>query len=224
MNIKEKIGQRILIERKSKGLTRKALAELTNDLKQSRINNWERGYRTPGPAEIKQLAKALDISPAYLMCLTDEKEIPHKSIVTLVPLLNLHQACDPVTVISTLENETFIESMEFIPISLKFAEKMGKHAFAIKVCDDSMSPALMENDILIIDPDTAARPGSWVVVQLASEHDVVVRKFRQLSASKEFSTYELMVDNPNWANIKIESENQGKVIGVVTCVISYKIQ
>ena len=53
MNIKEKIGQRIMTERKAKGLTRKALAELTDDLKQSRINNWEHGTRTPGPEEIR---------------------------------------------------------------------------------------------------------------------------------------------------------------------------
>lgn len=74
MSIKEQIGQRIQAARLEKGLTRKALAELTNDLKQSRINNWERGDRTPGPEEIKQLAKALEVSAAYLMCLTDEKQ------------------------------------------------------------------------------------------------------------------------------------------------------
>lgn len=37
-----KIGQRIMDERKAKGLTRKALAELTGELKTSRINNYER--------------------------------------------------------------------------------------------------------------------------------------------------------------------------------------
>ncbi len=46
MNIKEEIGARIFQERQAKGLTRKALAELTDDLKPSRINNWERGLRT----------------------------------------------------------------------------------------------------------------------------------------------------------------------------------
>ena len=74
MSIKEKIGQRILDERKAKGLTRKALAELTGELKVSRINNYERGDRTPGPTEIKLLADALEVSPSYLMCLTDSRE------------------------------------------------------------------------------------------------------------------------------------------------------
>jgi transcriptional regulator with XRE-family HTH domain len=46
MNIKEKIGLRIYEARKAKGLTRQSLADLTDDLKPSRINNWERGIRT----------------------------------------------------------------------------------------------------------------------------------------------------------------------------------
>ena len=43
MNVKEKIGQRIKQERTAKGLTRKALSELTENLNISRINNYERG-------------------------------------------------------------------------------------------------------------------------------------------------------------------------------------
>lgn len=47
MSIKEKIGLRIKQERMSKKLTMKALAELTDNLNISRINNYERGERTP---------------------------------------------------------------------------------------------------------------------------------------------------------------------------------
>ena len=67
--IKEKIGQRIYEARKAKGLSQQGLANLTTDLKQSRINNWENGLRTPGPEEIKQLANALEVPAAFLMCL-----------------------------------------------------------------------------------------------------------------------------------------------------------
>uniref|UniRef100_UPI003CED6C41 helix-turn-helix domain-containing protein n=1 Tax=Pseudomonas aeruginosa TaxID=287 RepID=UPI003CED6C41 len=72
LNIKKEIGKRILEARKAKGLTLKALGELAGGLKQTRLTNWEQGVRTPGPEEIKQLAEALNISPAYLMCLSDE--------------------------------------------------------------------------------------------------------------------------------------------------------
>src|SRR5690348_761979 len=115
MNIKEKIGQRIQTERLAKGLTRKALEELTEDIKQSRISNWERGDRTPGPAEIKQLAKALDISPAYLMCLTDEKQ-PKKilGLGALIPLLDHQQACDPIASLQFIRNEENVDKLSFM--------------------------------------------------------------------------------------------------------------
>ncbi|VEB33681.1 helix-turn-helix domain-containing protein [Legionella cherrii] len=59
----------------AKELTRKALAELTKNLKVSRINNYERGERTPGPDEIKQLAHALEVAPAFfnVFCLMTSK-------------------------------------------------------------------------------------------------------------------------------------------------------
>lgn len=223
MNIKEKIGERIFIERKAKGLTRKALAELTGDLKQSRINNWERGYRTPGPAEIKQLAKVLDVSPAYLMCLTDDKHNMQKPVATLVPLLDLHQAHDHKLLITSIENDTCNEPIGFIPIAADFAEKLSNFSFAIKMGDDSMHPALQPNDILIIDPEIKPRPGSLVIAALSDEHDVLVRRYKQLSTSKEFCSYELISENPNWANTKIDQHEQGKLVGVVVCVISYRV-
>src|ERR1700760_4408732 len=105
-NIKETIGLRILEGRKAKGLTRKALAELTDDLKPSRINNWERGIRTPGPEEIKQLAKALDLSAAFLMCLTDEKQANKTTeSFVLVPLLSNIQACQPEMHITAMKGQ-----------------------------------------------------------------------------------------------------------------------
>ena len=73
LNIRKEIGHRIHEARKAKGLTIKELGALTDNFKQTRVTNWEHGLRLPGPEEIKQLGKALDVSAAYLMCLTDEK-------------------------------------------------------------------------------------------------------------------------------------------------------
>lgn len=97
MSIREKIGKRINDARKAKGLTRQSLADLTDDIKPSRINNWERGTRMPGPEEITQLAKALEVSPAFLMGLSDEldgKFSKTSGIGALIPLLDYKQACD----------------------------------------------------------------------------------------------------------------------------------
>jgi transcriptional regulator with XRE-family HTH domain len=111
-NIKKLIGQRIQIERKAKGLTQAKLAQLAGDLKQPRVNNWEQGIRTPGPEEIKLLAKVLEVSPAFLMCLTDRKQ-PHpldKNYVgALIPLLHFEQLDDSQYWIKTIKNGEYDE-------------------------------------------------------------------------------------------------------------------
>ncbi|HCU5991598.1 TPA: helix-turn-helix domain-containing protein [Legionella pneumophila] len=221
MNIKEKIGERIFQERQAKGLTRKALAELTDDLKPSRINNWERGLRTPGPEEIKQLAGALDVAPGYLMCLTDQKQIKQEFswLGALVPLLNPQQACDPKTVIQTIRDETGHHSVSFIPLSPEISQRLGENAFALRVQDDSMAPELLVGDILIVDPEQDIRPGKLVAVLLQDSNGATIRRFKQLSGDNTLREYELMSVNENWANIRSTPSCGHKTVGVIVSFI-----
>ncbi|GGI82651.1 helix-turn-helix domain-containing protein [Legionella impletisoli] len=221
INIKEKIGQRIFEERKAKGLTRKALAELTDDLKPSRINNWERGIRTPGPGEIKQLAEALNIAPGYLMCLTDDKQIKKEFpwLGALVPLLNAQQACDPKTYIQAIKDDLENDSVSFIPLSPELSKQLGENAFALRVQDDSMAPELNVGDILIVDPDHSVRPGGLIVVHLQDSNEVTVRRYKQLSVAKPTLEYELLSTNENWANIRISQSFMHRLIGVALIII-----
>lgn len=218
MNIKERIGERIFQERKVKGLTRKALAELTDDLKPSRINNWERGIRTPGPSEIKQLAEALDVAPGYLMCLTDEKQIKRELpwLGALVPLLNARQACDPKTYIQTIKNELEDDAVSFIPLNPELSKQLGENAFALHVQDDSMKPELNVGDTLIVDPDQPIRPGGVVVVKLQDSDTVTVRRYKQLSADNPMQEYELIPTNENWAGIRTSQVCKHKIIGIAS--------
>jgi SOS-response transcriptional repressor LexA len=222
MSIKQRIGQRILEARQAKGLTRKALEELTDDLKQTRICNWERGDRTPGAEEIKQLAKALDISPAYLMCLSDEKQ-PKKipGLGALVPLLDHHQACDSKASIQAIKNAQDSDRVTFIPLSAELTTHLGNSAFALKMKDESMHPELRINDILIIDPDCKPKPGCLVVAQLNNEHEIIVRRYKQLPLSGDFQPFELRAENDNWANMKIDKVTGGVIVGTVVSLIRY---
>ncbi|HHJ0461582.1 TPA: helix-turn-helix domain-containing protein [Legionella pneumophila] len=217
MNIKEKIGERIFQERQAKGLTRKALAELTDDLKPSRINNWERGIRTPGPEEIKQLAEALEVAPAYLMCLTDEKQVKQEFpwLGALVPLLDAQQACDPKTVIQAIREDSDHHAVSFIPLSPEISQKLGENAFAFRVQDDSMAPELKVGDVLIVDPDQAIRPGGVVVASLQEASVVIARRYKQLSAASSMQQYELIPTNDNWATIRGDQSSEHRIIGVV---------
>ncbi|KTD38596.1 putative prophage repressor CI-like protein [Legionella nautarum] len=223
MNIKEKIGERIFQERKAKGLTRKSLAELTDDLKPSRINNWERGIRTPGPGEIKQLAEALDVAPGYLMCLTDEKQIKREFpwLGALIPLLNAKQACDPKTCIKSIKEDWETSSVSFIPLNPELSKQLSENAFAYCMQDDSMIPELKSGDILIINPDKHVQPGELVVAQAKDE--VIVRRYKQLSVEKANTEYELIALNDNWANIRVQQDSHHQIVGVVLTLIRSRL-
>lgn len=216
MNIKEKIGQRIMNERKAKGLTRKALAELTSELKISRINNYERGDRTPGPTEIKLLADALEVSASYLMCLTDNREgkmTKSLGMGALIPVLDYKQAIDPAVFIQKIK-EDVDNKVEFIPVSTAVSDSIGKNAFALHIKDESMMPEFRINDVLIVDPDTSPKPGDFIVALIEGEQEVIVRKYKQLSVAKEVREFELIALNEGWADIRVGSnEMQAQIIG-----------
>ncbi|MFO9571017.1 XRE family transcriptional regulator [Legionella pneumophila serogroup 1] len=216
MNIKEKIGQRIMNERKAKGLTRKALAELTGELKISRINNYERGDRTPGPTEIKLLADVLEVSASYLMCLTDNREgkmTKSLGMGALIPVLDYKQAIDSAAFIQKIKEDVDTK-VEFIPVSSIVSDSIGKNAFALQIKDESMVPEFRINDILIVDPETSPKPGDFVVALIEGEQEVIIRKYKQLSASKEAQQFELIALNEDWADIRVGfSEMTAQIIG-----------
>lgn len=218
MTIKEKIGQRIKEERLAKGLTRKALAGLTEDLNVSRINNYERGERTPGPNEIKQLAKVLDVSPAFLMCLSDDKfgklnKTPGTG--ALIPILDYKKAMNPRRSVQELREEMATEGLTFIPINAELASQISEHAFALQVKDVSMAPELKINDVLIFDPDVKPSPSDFVVAKLGIQEEVIIRKYKQLSTSELQQDIELIALNDDWANARINREAPGEVIGTL---------
>lgn len=209
ITIQEKIGARIAEHRKALGLTMKALAERTENLKPSRINNWERGVRTPGPEEAIQLAKALEISPAYLLGLTDNAEIgvPSKmpGLLTTVPILDYQEACNPK---KALQNS----HIDYIPLSNELKGKISTKTFALRIKDDSMNPLLKVNDIVILDGETEPKPGDIVAAQIKGENEIIVRQYKQISYTGSF---ELNPINTNWAKVTVDTEDSGVVIAIV---------
>lgn len=214
LNIKKEIGKRIFEARKLKGLTLKALGELAGGLKQTRLTNWEQGARTPGPEEIKLLAKALDVSPAYLMCLSDKNQRRNtKNPSQLIPLLDHRQACDAPMYINAIREHKQSEDVVYISVSTALLPELSVDAFALKMTDESMMPEIRVNDVLVIDPSISPAPGDYVVVKMANKPETIVCLYKKLSyTSPEF---ELVTLNDNWPNVKetksIEIEIVGKV-------------
>ncbi|MFO2552185.1 XRE family transcriptional regulator [Legionella pneumophila serogroup 1] len=220
LNIKKEIGKRILEARKAKGLTLKALGELAGGLKQTRLTNWEQGVRTPGPEEIKSLARALDVSPAYLMCLSDETQVKSvKKTSHLIPLLD-HQTC-PVRldVNAMLEQGTCIDAA-LISVSAVLLPELSDEAFAIKMTDESMMPEIRVNDLLVIDPSILPKPGDYVAVKVEGQKEVIICQYKKLSYTS--SEFELITSNENWPNIKLDDGLEIEILGrVVQKIHSY---
>ncbi|CEG62168.1 Phage repressor [Legionella micdadei] len=189
LNIKKEIGKRILEVRKAKGLTLKALGELAGGLKQTRLTNWEQGVRTPGPEEIKSLAQALDVSPAYLMCLSDEKQFEVKSPSQLILLLDHCQACDAKKHINMHPKQQESENIT-ISVSSALLPDLSIDAFALKILDDSMMPEFRLNDILVIDPAVSPQPSKYVAVKIGNKMEAIICQYKKLSyTSPEFELH-----------------------------------
>lgn len=217
MKIQEIIGQRIAESRKKCGLTLKALAELSKGtLTASCVANWERGARTPGPNEAILLGKLLNTAPSYLLGLSDTAtgEIRKLSApVKLVPLLNLEQAINPLDSIETLKIK-HPESMEYAPLTLVENDDEQNY-FAIKMQDDSMSPKININDIVIINTDQKPKPGSLVAAVIPNQSSIIIRQYKQRSFNNDFEAFELTALNDNWANIIADKPDAADIIGVV---------
>lgn len=74
MDYKKEIGARIRKAREDRKWSQAELARETGDLlSDTRIGNYEVGFRMPGPAEVVILGRALGVKPSYLMALEDSQ-------------------------------------------------------------------------------------------------------------------------------------------------------
>ncbi|MFO3392203.1 XRE family transcriptional regulator [Legionella pneumophila serogroup 8] len=215
LNIKKEIGKRILEARKAKGLTLKALGELAGGLKQTRLTNWEQGVRTPGPEEIKSLARALEVSPAYLMCLSDETLVKSiKKTSHLIPLLDHHQACQARLHVNAIREQSTCIDAALISVSAVLLPELSNEAFALTMTDESMMPEIRVNDVLVVDPACSPKPGDYVVVKVANKPETIVCQYKKLSYTS--SEFELVTLNDNWPNVKETESVEIEIIGKVS--------
>ena len=206
MNIREDIGKRIANARKKAGLTIKELAAKTKELKPSRISNWEQGTRLPGPEEIKEIAELLSVSPAYLLCLTND-EFFGASIET-----NAYCKKVPIIPLSAIDTKSidFDASEKQILIGNTHSFHFSDEAFAFEIPDSSMQPEFSPGDVVIVDPARAMEPGNYVIAFIKADKKAIFRKYVEHEDAIELAPL-----NKDWASKKVKSSASLKVIGVV---------
>jgi len=206
MEIKQRIGERIRAARKQSGLTIKALSDRTGELKPARISNWEQGLRTPRPREVNMIAEILGVSPAYLLCLTDIKEVSQRSndFTSVVPILSDNHISNATTELPSCEDVP-----AHLPISNQIANQVSSSAFAYDVSNTSMAPLIEVGDILIADPNKAPEPSHFIIAY--HKNKVLVRKLRDNGTNG----LELVPINDDWPTHQINSLNELSFVATV---------
>ena len=121
----------------------------------SQISSWYNGRYRPNGEAMDKIAKALGVSVAYLL---GKEEVP-------LAALTLPKA-EEVPVLGSVAAGVPIEAQEDVVGSV-FAEKPG--LFALRVKGDSMSPRIMDGDLLLVSPQNTAEDGDLVVAMIEGE-------------------------------------------------------
>lgn len=120
-----------------------------------KVSAWYNGKYRPNAEALDKIAKALGVSVAYLL---GKEEVP-------LAALTLPKA-EEVPVLGSVAAGVPIEAQEDVVGSV-FAEKPG--LFALRVKGDSMSPRIMDGDLLLVSPQSTADDGDLVVAMIEGE-------------------------------------------------------
>ena len=142
-----------------KGMKPSDVAKATG-VSTSTLSAWKKGQYSPKQEKLKLIADYLDIDLPWLMGLTDNRT--QKSAVTEVriPVLGQVRAGD----CTIYAQEDVIDTIE---ISASLA-KTGEF-FGLKIKGDSMSPILLNGDIVIVRRQQTADTGDIVIALVNNE-------------------------------------------------------
>jgi len=203
------VGQKIRLLRKEKDLTLKDVAQRAN-ISISYLNDIEKERSNPSLDTLKQIAKALDVKPSYLLedaetILTDSfilKEQPavygvNRGIITL-PVVGTVAAGIPI-----LAEENIEEYMDF-PKDLADGA-----TFALRVRGDSMiGVGIYDGDYVVVKQQPTAENGQTVVARV--EGAVTIKRFYRLDNK-------IRLEPANGGYKPIESKDI-EIIGVVMAI------
>lgn len=137
-----------------KGWKQSDLSRATG-FRDGKISAWYNGRYRPNAETMEKIAKALGVSVAYLL---GKEEVPMAALTipkaTETPVLGSVAAGVP------------IEAQEDV-IGSVFTEKPG--LFALRVKGDSMSPRIMDGDLLLVQPQNTAQDGDLVIALIEGE-------------------------------------------------------
>lgn len=153
------IGERIKFVRRAQGMSQSELAEKIGVLKQT-IYRYERGETKGIPSDmLEKIAKALDVSPLYLMGwdnnLSPSKNVYKEQTNILIPVYGSVPAGVPVEAIEDIRGE----------MDIPYFKLTGSREYiGLEVSGYSMYPKYMPGDLILVELTPDFTSGQDVVV------------------------------------------------------------
>lgn len=198
--------------RKQKGLTQKEIADAVG-VSEGTVSRWESGeIANMGRSKIYALSKALDLTPAEIMGITDSKEnsLPDNVIpltsVSYIPLIGTIACGTPLLAQENIERKILLPDMV-------------KADFALRCKGDSMINAGISNgDIAFIRQQSVVENGEIAAVLITNfEAEATLKKIYIKDTS-----ITLVAQNPSFEPLMFTGEDMNSVEIIGKCVAVLK--
>lgn len=198
-------GKRYAAARARTGLSQRMLAKRLGLTSQA-ISKWENGESEPGTANARALADLAGVSLEWLLTGKDQNGAAATNVAPfadgrgrLVP-----EVGDTVQgVYPAQKRKTAVRFVQtYFPCS--------EASQALVVSGDSMAPAFIEGDVVVIDPNATPVPGDYVFVEVGT-----VKLFRRYRPQSGAGTYDLVPVNPDWPVEHVTPERHAVIKGVM---------
>ena len=195
--MKSEVSMDIFVERLRQamfltGMRQKDICERTG-FSDSQMSNWHKGRYRPNAEAMVKIAKALGVTVDYLL---GKEEIPIAEMTKPrfheIPVLGSVAAGYPKTAQEDIIGSVYTD----------------KNVFALRIKGDSMSPRIMDGDIVLVRRQDYAEDGDLVIAMI--EDEATCKVFR-----KQHNTISLLPFNQIYAPLFYTETDDLKIIGKV---------
>lgn len=205
----ETLGDRIRLRRKSLQLTQKQLAQQVK-VSHVAISQWEKEETLPRGENLLRLAEALGCAPAFLI--DGDGPVFSESAwsgLHQIPLLAQRDVPQWLNEAGSVRHELLMHN----------DMALSQQSFAFRVEEQAMTPAILRNDVVIIDPRQSPQPGDCVLA--LQQQAALLRTWRQRGSENGVMLFELAPVNINFPELH-SSRDSLKLIGTLVELRRYR--
>ncbi|WP_293771438.1 helix-turn-helix domain-containing protein [uncultured Pantoea sp.] len=203
------LGDRIRLRRKALQLTQKQLAQQVN-VSHVAVSQWEKEETLPRGENLLRLAEALGCAPSFLI----DGDGP---VFSESAWGGLHQ----IPLVSQRNLTQWLADAEAVKCEWLMHNDMAlaQQSFGVRVEEQAMAPAILQNDVVIIDPTQSPQPGDCVLA--LQQHTPLLRTWRQRGPQDGVVQFELAPVNINFPDLH-SSRDSLKLIGTLVELRRYR--